>query len=241
MNLSRVYISESLQVGKKIDLSTEAVRHLITVMRMRDGEQCVLFNGDGHDYVVRLEQVTKKHATAVVLSAVAVHTESPLHSHLGQAIGKGDRMDYSLQKAVELGVTAITPLITERVNVRLSDERLQKKMQHWQDVMVAACEQSGRAVLPTLHQPLSYTTWLQRVQTGLRVICDPYADANLSDLVPSDAITFAVGPEGGLTTDEVELAKKHAWHPIRLGTRVLRTETMSSVMLSIAQNLWGDL
>ena len=241
MNLTRVYIAQPIECNEMIELPHEAAKHLLLVLRHQVGDQCILFNGTGIDYISEVVAIKKKQTTVKVLQAQKIDNESPLHTHLGQAMGKGDRMDYSLQKSVELGVNEITPLITERVNVKLTSERFEKKMQHWRAIIVSAAEQSGRSVLPLLHSPVVFQEWVQKDFCAQKIICDPLATQPWAALKKNSALVFAIGPEGGLTEAEINFAKKHGWQTVLLGPRILRMETASSTMLSLAQHSWGDL
>lgn len=209
---------------------------------MKVGDHAVLFNGDGNDYLCELTFMNKSEVGAKVKSVSANTCESPLSITLIQAISSGDRMDFTIQKAVELGVTAIQPISSQRSVVKLSGERAEKRREHWQNVVISACEQCGRAVVPQVKPAISLTQWLGQSETAeLRIILSPGAPQSLHDLEkPAGNIQLLIGAEGGLTEDEIELASKHQFIPIRLGNRILRTETAALSAISSIQTRWGD-
>ncbi|MEX1221607.1 MAG: 16S rRNA (uracil(1498)-N(3))-methyltransferase [Idiomarina sp.] len=246
MRIPRIYQTQPLAADSPILLSDDAVQHVARVLRMQAGQQLELFNGDGHFYSAEIVSVDKRQVQVQIHQAQAVNNESPLAIHLGQGISRGDRMDFVLQKSVELGVASITPLFTERCGVKLSGDRLEKKQQQWQKIVIAACEQSGRAVVPQVHPAVSITQWFAQASAAVRLTLDPYAPKALREL-PLEAgarrtnIQLLIGPEGGLTDAEVEQAKHSDFLPVRLGPRVLRTETAALTALSVLQYEFGDL
>lgn len=239
----RIYQNCVLTPGMPFALDEGAAQH-VQVMRLTPGDRFTVFNGDGSDYLVELISVSKRAANASVISAEHRHSESPLHIRLGQVMSKGDRMDYAIQKATELGVTEITPLSSERCELRLKElERIEKKTDHWQRIAISACEQSGRSRLPPVHSPISLAQWLEQSPKGFSLILHPQADQNLRSLatLPAPAIiNILIGPEGGLSANEVDLARQHGFQTLTLGPRVLRTETAPIAVLSVLQALWGD-
>ena len=239
---SRVYIDTALTEGAAITLPEDAARHLVQVLRMRPGEAFVIFNGQGGEYVATLSSVGKREAQASIGAFNSIDRESPLHITLAQCVSKGDRMDYTLQKAVELGVSAIVPLLSERTVVKLDAERWAKKIEHWQGVIISACEQSGRTRLPSLLTPVNLDAWLRLADDGsLRLALAPGASRQLRQLdATGRAVTLLVGPEGGLSDAECALAAKHDFVPLALGPRVLRTETAGVAALAAIQAQWGD-
>jgi 16S rRNA (uracil1498-N3)-methyltransferase len=187
--------------------------------------------------------ISRRTADVVIESTASPVTESPLETVLLQGISKGDRMDYSIQKAVELGVTRIQPLFTERCDVKLSGDKLDKKRRQWQDIAINACEQSNRNVVPEIAQPETYQAWLKAANAPSGLVLSPTAEHSLTTLNPSLAespIHLLIGPEGGLTDDEVDLAVAAGLTAIQLGPRILRTETAAPVILAALQTLWGD-
>ena len=208
---------------------------------MGEGAPLVLFDGQGLEAGVRLADVSRKQTLARVEAVWSGSGESPLSVHLGQAISKGDRMDYAIQKAVELGVAAITPLYTERGDVRLKGDREDKKLAHWQAVAASACEQSGRAVVPQVHPPMALSSWLEERQEPLRLMLH-LATGNAFDRQDRPAsVALLIGPEGGLSESDIAAAQTADFTPLTLGPRVLRTETAPVVALSLLQHYFGDL
>lgn len=241
MRIPRIYLPQALTVGATVALDAAAFNHAVRVLRLQSGAALILFNGAGHACAALLEAVGKREARARIVEALPSAVEPPLHIVLAQGIARGEKMDYLLQKAVELGVAAMQPLLTERGGVDLSDERQSRKMQHWRGILIGACEQCGRNRLPELREPLALTDWLAHpADTGLRLLLDPAATTSLRDLKPSDAVTVLIGPEGGLNPDEIALARAVGFVGIRLGPRVLRTETAGLAALAAIQTLWGD-
>lgn len=212
------------------------------VLRCRDGERFWVFNGDGFDYAATLQMNGKKSADVLIAERIDNDSESPLHTTLIQGLSKGERMDVVMQKAVELGVNRVIPVRSEFCAVKLDGARLQKKMQHWQSVMISACEQSGRAVLPSLQPLQTLDEALASVDAEARLLLHPYKAKSahlLSTQTPNSAAVL-IGPEGGFSDAEVERATAHQFTPIILGKRILRTETAAIAALSLCQQLWGD-
>ena len=242
MSNPRIYQNTPFDQEQVVELSAEAFGHVIRVLRLKAGDNIVLFNGDGHNYHAELTEVNKKQALALIQSAEFVDNESPLNIHLGQGISRGDRMDFTLQKSVELGVSTITPLFTERCGVKLNAERLEKKRQQWQKIVVSACEQSGRAVVPEVRPAISLTEWLNQQTTALKINLHPRADSSILGLdVTTQRVRLLIGPEGGLTSDEIEQASSADYTEVLLGPRVLRTETAALTAITALQCKFGDL
>ncbi len=243
MSNLRFYSPSPLTIGVIVALSENAAAHATRVMRLKVGDTLTLFCGDGVDYQCALVSVEKKTASVEVLSQQKINNESPLNMRLLQGISSGDRMDYTIQKAVELGVTEIFPLSTERSVTKLSGDRAEKRVEHWQGVAIAACEQSGRAVLPKIHFPLTLVQWLSQhdTQQSLNLLLNPVAAKTLAQLTkPENQIHLLIGPEGGLSPGEIELANQNNFQSIVLGPRILRTETAALTAISSMQTLWGD-
>ena len=248
MSNLRFYSTETLQIGATIKLSDNAATHATRVMRLNVGDDLTLFNGDGFDYSCALMSVKKSEALVIVKSSKKIENESNLNITLLQGISAGDRMEYTLQKAVELGVTQIIPIKTERSVVKLSPERAEKRLEHWQNIVVSACEQSGRAVIPQLEAPTTMALWLAKTPSSfkvegkaLRITLDPLADKKLADLTkPQGEIQLLIGAEGGLSNEELSLAKQHGFIGVQLGQRILRTETAPLAAIAAMQTLWGD-
>ncbi|MDE2149498.1 MAG: 16S rRNA (uracil(1498)-N(3))-methyltransferase [Gammaproteobacteria bacterium] len=237
--MTRVLVAVPLVAGAELELPVTTARHLLQVLRLRDGAAITLFNGDGCEYPARL-RVEGRRAVAVVLRSVVAQRESPLALTLAQCVSKGERMDYTIQKAVELGVTRLIPLRSTNSVVKLEAARWERKLAHWRDVIGAACEQSGRNRLPELAPVQEFSVWLTRAE-GLRLVLDPRGGASLKTLPPTAAVSVLVGPEGGLAAAEFAAARDAGFRPLGLGPRVLRTETAGVAALAAIQALWGDL
>jgi 16S rRNA (uracil1498-N3)-methyltransferase len=243
MSNLRFYSPTPLTMGMTVALSENAAAHAIRVMRLKVGDSLTLFCGDGMDYHCVLVSVEKKVASVEVLSQAKISNESPLNIRLLQGISSGDRMDYTIQKAVELGVTEIFPLTTDRSVTKLSGDRAEKRVEHWQGVAIAACEQSGRALLPLVHAPVTLAQWLgqHETQASLNILLNPVGAKRLAQLEqPSGYIHLLIGPEGGLSGNEITLATQHHFQSIILGPRILRTETAAVTAIASMQTLWGD-
>lgn len=239
--MPRFYVPVALSEGHSVTLPEGVARHVTRVLRLGAGAPLVVFDGQGREAGVRLTDVSRKQATVSVEAVWAGRFESPLRVHLGQAVSKGDRMDYAIQKAVELGVAEITPLYTRRGDVRLKGEREAKKLAHWQAVAASACEQSGRATLPPVHPPLSLDEWLVQRDESLRLMLHPATENGLQVVQGPNEAALLIGPEGGLAPEDTEAARSASFIPLTLGPRVLRTETAPVVALTLLQHLWGDL
>lgn len=242
MSTPRFYSPEKLSPGSLIKLTDNAAIHASRALRMKVGDHAVLFNGDGNDYLCTLTFMSKSEVSAKVKSMLANGSESPLDVTLIQAISSGDRMDFTIQKAVELGVNVIQPISSQRSVVKLTGDRAEKRREHWQNVVISACEQSGRAVVPEVAAATSLPQWLGQSQSAeLRIILSPHASQSLHDLKkPAGKIQLLIGAEGGLTEDEINLATTHQFIPVRLGNRILRTETAALTAIAALQTRWGD-
>lgn len=243
MRIPRLYLPLPLTVGATVALDDNAFAHAVRVLRLKPDAPLILFNGRGGAFAATLTEIGKRHATAQITAALPGEVESPLTMTLAQGVSRGDNMDYTVQKAVELGVAVIQPLFTERGGVDLSGERLERKVQHWRGIVIGACEQCGRNQLPELREPLSLAGWLgQGAEPGLRLLLDPVAEQGLRSLDLSSAlITLLIGPEGGLSPAEISQAHRAGFSGVRLGPRILRTETAGVAALAALQALWGDL
>lgn len=218
-----------------------ARRHAL-VLRVRLDDNLTLFNGDGYNYTTRVMAVDRHRVAVEVLDKIANSTESPLQVHLALVMSKGERMDWALQKAIELGVSQITLLSSERCEVRLRDlNRQERKVEHAQQVMISAAEQCGRSVVPALNVALELTNFLDQPHETLCLALDPLGDLRIAELpTKTDSVCLLIGPEGGLSPQELALAKAKMFQGIRLGPRILRTETAPLVALSLLQQRYGD-
>jgi len=241
MTTPRTYHDSEINLQQSLILSEEASRHLLRVLRFKVNDPLTIFNGKGGEYQAHLKGVEKKHAIVEITSYNEPATESSLSIHLGQGISRGERMDYVVQKSVELGANKITPLFTERCGVKISEERLIKRMQHWQSVAISACEQSGRCLIPEIMKPMEVSDWLA-VQKEPGFVCDPKAKQHIADYPKHEGpVPLLIGPEGGLTEQEIQDALGAGFQSLSLGPRILRTETATVVALTLLQQAWGDL
>ncbi len=245
--MKRVYINTDLIVGQTTALPDSTFHYLFRVLRCRDNEQIIAFNGDGKDYIGQLKQHSKKSAEIVVTDSLPNHKESPLYTTLLQAISKGERMDIAIQKAVELGVNEIYPIQTEFSAVKLDAKRLAKKHQHWLSIIQSACEQCGRAVMPILH-PVQPINEVIGISAQKKIMLHPYpkehndkhASILNTDSPSVQSAAVLIGAEGGLSEAEVDLAEQNGFARIALGKRILRTETATISALTLLQFIWGD-
>ena len=238
MRLSRFFIDAPLSLGEH-PLPEAQAHYIGRVLRMAEGDALQVFDGSGMEFRGTLLEVGKKRVTVRLDERFAGQVESPLQIHLGQGLSRGERMDWAIQKATELGVSEITPIFSERCEVRLKDERADKRLMHWRQVAISACEQCGRSRVPVIHPPLLLADWIKQTQAELKLVLHPVAEPLVSHAKPA-SLAFLIGPEGGLSDAEVEQARGAGFLPARLGPRVLRTETAPVVALAVAQQLWGD-
>lgn len=244
MRIPRVHHQGRLNEGADVVLDETASQHIQRVLRLRPGAELRLFNGEGGEYEAMLAGAERGRALVRIGRHHARDVESPLSITLAQGISRGERMDLTLQKSVELGVAAIVPLVTAFCQVKLEGERMERRHHHWLGIITAACEQSGRTRLPELHEKRSLTQWLsQPGEEGmLRIVLDHRAARGLASVSQRPvAATLLVGPEGGLEEAEIEAARNAGYLPLRLGPRILRTETAGLAALAALQTRWGDL
>lgn len=243
MRTIRCHVDQPLAVGQHLSLPEDASTHLLRVLRLAPGDEVVLFNGDGHDYGARLLTASKRGAEAEVLSRREVPNESPLRITLAQGIARGEKMDLVLQKATELGVAAFAPVVTERTEVKLDAERAGKRIAHWQGVIAAACGQSGRATLPTLAEPSTLASYAAAETADLKLVLDPQGAHALRDLPlsPGQSVALVIGPEGGLSERDLATLRTAGFTGLRLGPRILRTETAGLAAIAALQSHHGDL
>jgi len=245
MRTIRVHVDMPLVAGARVDLSDAAAEHVLRVLRLRIGDALTLFNGDGHDYAGVIESTDRRRASVRIDSRAAVAAESPLALTLAQALARGDKMDWIVQKATELGVHRIVPLDSERSEVRLDEARARKRLAHWHAVASAACEQCGRAVLPRIELPRPLAAWLagQASEDTLRLALLPGHGSRARELAWAGrtSATLAVGPEGGWGERDLAALRGAGFEALRLGPRVLRTETAGIAALAALQAVHGDL
>lgn len=238
----RVYTEQPLTTGEEVVLDSIASRHLSTVLRLKPGNPVTLFNGQGGEYQATLKQCTNKQVTACIDRFDDIDRESPLMIHLGIGLSRGDRMDWVIQKATEAGVTALTPLYTEHTEVKLKGDRAEKKMRHWQQIAISACEQCYRTKLPTIHPPALLDSWLAQTGADKKLVLHHRSQQTIGELKhqPTTNVALLIGPEGGLSAREIQGAEAADYSALTLGPRVLRTETAPIVAISILQSIWGD-
>lgn len=242
MRSTRIYTNQDLAPGATVTLPEDASRHVSRVLRMQQGDPLVIFSGSGGEYNATIELIEKKSVCVVLQSHNDIERESALNIQLGIALSRGDRFDWVVQKATELGVARISPLLTERTGVKLTSERAQKKARHWQQISASACEQCGRNRLPVIDSIESTTQWLHNTHAQKQFVLHTQVN-NVRELAEADtvqSVALLVGPEGGLSDAEIEAASTAGYLPLQLGPRVLRTETAPVAAITFFQTLWGD-
>lgn len=242
MKIPRIYVPQPLAQGTTVVLDERATRHTIRVLRLREGQPLTVFNGDSNEWQANITRITGSETRIEIRNPVETRRESPLLITLMQGVSRGERMDYTLQKAVELGVTRIAPVWTDRSQVKLSGERLERRIAHWQGVIIHACEQSGRTILPGLDPPQPLHSAIDAGQLpDLGLVLEPSGNRTLETIDETPAtISLLAGPEGGLTESEADLATRAGFISLRLGPRILRTETAALAALATLQARWGD-
>lgn len=241
--MPRFYCPPPLPLSDHFELPPEAAHHAGRVLRLREGDSVEIFDGTGNERRGIIADISGKHVTVGELAAADTDRESPLRVVLAQALSSSEKMDWVIQKATELGVTEIQPLDTERSVARLTADRAAKRMEHWRQVAISACEQCGRNVLPKIHAPLDIMAWLRQVQNApeTRLILLPQGATSLhAQPKPQAGVVLLIGAEGGFAPAESETALSCGFAPIRMGARVLRTETAAVAGLAALQTLWGD-
>ena len=243
MRIPRIYHPESLEYQTQCQLSEDAANHVGRVLRMVEGEQLELFDGSNHIYPAIITESNKKSVKVNILGRELSDKESNLKIHLGQVISRGERMEFTIQKSVELGVNVITPLWSERCGVKLDGERMDKKIQQWQKIVIAACEQCGRNVVPEIRPLMKLQDWCAEDDGALKLNLHPRAQHSIKTLpmIPKDGVRLLIGSEGGLSEQEIVQTQQIGFTEILLGKRVLRTETASLAAISALQIYFGDL
>lgn len=241
--MPRIYTPAPITPDSEVIIEGSAANHIGRVLRLRTGDEITLFNGEGGEYPATLTAIERQQVHAQVGAFNPRECESPLLITLAQGISRGERMDYTLQKSVELGVNRIVPLITERCGVKLDEKRAAKRLQHWQGVIISACEQCGRNRIPELLPITSLSSWLDQQGTaGLNLVLHHRATLSLAGLAkPNTPVTFLIGPEGGLSNSEINATEQCSFQGIQLGPRILRTETAGVAALTALQTRWGDM
>lgn len=239
--LPRIYTNTVIETNQILTISKEVTHHLVTVLRLRPGNIVYLFNGEPGDYQGEIIS-TGKLAEIKIQNFIPRTTESNLIIELGQGLSRSDRMDLTLQKATELGVRTITPVLTEKCQIKLKEDRTERKISHWENILISASEQSGRTTIPQLNAPLSIAEWITQPFTGLSIVLDPDSTTPLQAIKEKpSAIRVLIGPESGLSEREVTLAKSKGFQAIHIGPRILRTETAGIAAITLLQYCFGDL
>ncbi|MEH6557828.1 MAG: 16S rRNA (uracil(1498)-N(3))-methyltransferase [Oceanicoccus sp.] len=241
MRISRIYTQAILQISQLVALEEKSSHHLSKVLRQKIGSSVILFNGDGYDYSGQIDAIDKRSVSVKIASREIVNNESPLKIHLGIAVSKGDRMDWIIQKSTELGVDEITPLLSARTEVKFKGDRKDKKQLHWQQIVISACEQSGRSRLPNINPIQSLTEWTETTKATKKFVLHHRTTQQLDSHDDVDLVCLLIGPEGGLSEDEIGFAEEHQFSALQLGPRILRTETAPLAAISILQHTWGDM
>lgn len=241
MRIPRIYTPQTLTPNTTLDLDDNAANHVGKVLRMQTGRELILFNGQGpYHFNAVIEHSDKKRVSVNLLEKIETHNESPLSIHVGQALSKGDKMELVIQKAVELGVTDITPLWTEHCDVKLNAERMEKKLKQWQGIIISACEQCGRDIIPSLNPVVKFQEWIASVNGDEKWVLDPRGNAEQATPDSVSSAVIAIGPEGGLSQDEIQQACDNGFKAKLIGPRVLRTETAALTAVTLLQSQWGD-
>lgn len=242
MRVPRIYQYSPLRVGETIPLTEDAANHVGRVLRMVPDQHIMLFNGQGGQYLATIVESSKKNVLVSIQSFDDHSSESPLDIHLGQVISRGDKMEFTIQKSVEMGVTVITPLLSSRCGVKLQGDRLEKKLDQWRKIAISACEQCGRTIVPEIRPVMELDQWLTEPTDALKLTLHPRASYSVSTLpFPQHGIRLVIGPEGGLSDEEIELTKTYHFNELLLGPRVLRTETAALTAITALQCRFGDL
>jgi ribosomal RNA small subunit methyltransferase E len=243
MRIPRIYHPELLEYQTQCQLFEDAANHVGRVLRMVEGEQLELFDGSNHIYPAIITESNKKSVKVNILGRELSDKESNLKIHLGQVISRGERMEFTIQKSVELGVNVITPLWSERCGVKLDGERMDKKIQQWQKIVIAACEQCGRNVVPEIRPLMKLQDWCAEDDGAIKLNLHPRAQHSIKTLpmIPKDGVRLLIGSEGGLSEQEIVQTQQKGFTEILLGKRVLRTETASLAAISALQIYFGDL
>ena len=242
MRIPRVYQAEPLSSGQLLELDAQATVHLAKVLRLKAGDALVVFNGQGGEYHAQVASVERRSAIIEIGEFVPHEVESPLELILVQGVSRGERMDYTVQKAVELGVTRIIPVMSERTVVNLKGDRQERRCEHWQAIVHSACEQSGRNHVPEVEPIIGLHEFLAKPQSGLKLVLHHRAETGLADMPApgSEPVILLIGPEGGLAPAEIAATQTAGFAPLRLGPRVLRTETAAVTAMAVLQWQWGD-
>ena len=243
-HIPRVYQPCIFSVDETIVLSSETAHHLYSVLRKKTDDPIILFNGDGKQYAAKLDVIKKNHIHARIEKEIKTTVESPHKIHLGQALCRNEKMDLIIQKAVELGVSTITPIITEHVNLKLNKKNLEKKLLHWNKIIISSAEQSGRTVLPVINPIMDLGSFLTSYEANIKFVAHPTVDKAPDNIDLSNALASSIiliGPEGGFSDEEFKHIQGSNYHGLSLGPRILRAETAAICALSYLQLRFGDV
>lgn len=242
MRIPRIYHPEILHLHHIVALHEDAAGHISRVLRMKEGQEVLLFDGSGAQFPAEITEVNKKQVLVKVTQREENSSESPLDLHLGQVISRGEKMEFTIQKSVELGVNTITPLISERCGVKLDEKRFEKKLAQWQKIAISACEQCGRNIIPEIRPIMSLEAWCAEEYDGLKLNLHPRAKYSINTLpAPVSKVRLLIGPEGGLSAEEIDMTQTYHFEETLLGPRVLRTETAALTAITALQVRFGDL
>lgn len=240
MRIPRIFIDQPLSEHQQVELPRDTSHYLSRVLRLPVGAELRIFNGQGGEYQARISEANKNSVSLAVGTLDTTDNSSPLHIHLGISISKGERMDFVIQKATELGVSEISLLLSERTEVKLKGDRLEKRLGHWQKVAISACEQCGCNRVPVIHSPVTLKDWVKGCKETIKLVMQPGTPTAFEEEQPG-SVALLIGPEGGFSDQEVETANQAGFGSITLGPRILRTETAPLVAISLLQHHWGDL
>lgn len=242
MRIPRIYHPEIIHTLGVIALSDDAAGHIGRALRMQEGQQVLLFDGSGAEFPAVIASVSKKSVEVKLTERIERNSESPLNLHLGQVVSRGDKMEFTIQKSVELGVNTITPLISERCGVKLDHKRFEKKLEQWQKIAISACEQCGRNTIPEIRPIMKLEEWCAEEYDGLKLNLHPRAKYSINTLPsPIEKVRLLIGPEGGLSAQEIDMTQEYQFEETLLGPRVLRTETAALTAITALQVRFGDL
>lgn len=242
MRIPRIYHPETIHQLGTLALSDDAAGHIGRVLRMKEGQDVLLFDGSGAEFPATISSVGKKNVDVNITERIERSSESPLDLHLGQVMSRGDKMEFTIQKSVELGVNTITPLISERCGVKLDQKRFEKKLAQWQKIAISACEQCGRNTVPVIRPIMQLEQWCAEQTDALKLNLHPRAKYSINTLpTPIEKVRLLIGPEGGLSEQEIDMTQDYQFEETLLGPRVLRTETAALTAITALQVRFGDL
>ena len=244
--MNRFYHSKPININENIVMDDFATHHALKVIRLKNNDQLILFNGDGSDYTGQVINISKRQIEVSIKSKKNIRSESNLRVIILQALTSSEKMDLIIQKTTELGISEIQPIVCERSIVKIKKEKIEKKLSHWRQVAIAACEQCGRAKIPKIHEPENIIKYLQRIiesNKDTKIILSPEAPESLDNITPNikQDIKVLIGPEGDFTKQELDFSIQKGFSPIKIGPRILRTETAPMCILSILQYKYGDI